>query len=387
LADAWSSLSRQDQAEALEVAAAQMGRPPHLLEKDTWVVWALSAIYQSTLANSLTFKGGTSLSKVFKVIDRFSEDIDLTYDIREVVPDLLRDGNPIPSSASQAKKITDQVRARLPLWIESQVRPVLAAALERDGLQASLAVAGDANDKLVLTYVPIKAGNGYAAPTVQLEFGARATGEPHQFHSVTCDMAAALAELVFPQARPLVMSAERTFWEKATATHVYCKQGRLRGERYSRHWYDLAAMSQSGHAQAAIANVALAQDVAKHKSMFFAEKDAQKKGIDYRQAVGPDIQIVPTGAALTALENDYAAMLDDGLLSLHQPRFKEVMETCSELQTRIRGCPVGESVWQSRVIARPQAAAIHKWRSCTALSWTASYLAVTGMDCFVPRSD
>lgn len=337
MAEAWASLSRQDQAEALEVAAAQMGRPPHLLEKDIWVVWALSAIYESTLANTLTFKGGTSLSKVYKIIDRFSEDIDLTYDIREVVPDLLRDGNPIPASASQAKKITDQVRARLPLWIESQVRPVLAAALERDGLQARLSVAGDAKDKLVLAYVPIKSGSGYSSPTVQLEFGARATGEPHQFYGVTCDMAEAISELVFPQARPLVMSAERTFWEKATATHVYCKQGRLRGERYSRHWYDLASMSQSGHAQTAMANAALAQDVAMHKSMFFAEKDADKNVIDYQKAVGAQIQIVPTGAALTALENDYAAMLDDGLLSHHQPSFKEVMDTCSELQTRIRG--------------------------------------------------
>jgi hypothetical protein len=104
LADSWLTLSREDQAEALEVASAQTGRPPHLLEKDIWVVWTLSAIYESALAEKLTFKGGTSLSKVYKIIDRFSEDIDLTCDIREVVPELLRNGNPIPDSPSQAKK-------------------------------------------------------------------------------------------------------------------------------------------------------------------------------------------------------------------------------------------------------------------------------------------
>jgi hypothetical protein len=60
---------------------------------------------------------------VYKVIDRFSEDIDLTYDIRELVPDLLRDGNPIPASASQEKKITSAVRSRLPQWIEQTVKP------------------------------------------------------------------------------------------------------------------------------------------------------------------------------------------------------------------------------------------------------------------------
>jgi hypothetical protein len=104
VAEPWFSLSRADRAEALEVAAAATGRPPHLLEKDIWVVWTLSAIYTSALAEKLTFKGGTSLSKVYKIIDRFSEDVDLTYDIREVVPDLLRDGNPIPPLQARAKK-------------------------------------------------------------------------------------------------------------------------------------------------------------------------------------------------------------------------------------------------------------------------------------------
>ena len=85
--ESWFELSSADQSEALEVAAGRSGRPAHLLEKDIWVVWALSAIYDSPLGDSLTFKGGTSLSKVYKVIDRFSEDIDLTYDIRELVTD------------------------------------------------------------------------------------------------------------------------------------------------------------------------------------------------------------------------------------------------------------------------------------------------------------
>jgi len=100
--ESWFELSLADRSEALEVAAARSGRPAHLLEKDIWVVWALSAIYASPLGDTLTFKGGTSLSKVYKVIDRFSEDIDLTYDIRELVPDLLRDGNPIPTRQSFA---------------------------------------------------------------------------------------------------------------------------------------------------------------------------------------------------------------------------------------------------------------------------------------------
>ncbi|MFM6990467.1 MAG: nucleotidyl transferase AbiEii/AbiGii toxin family protein [Rhodoferax sp.] len=335
MADSWFTLSREDQAEALEVAAAQTGRPPHLLEKDIWVVWTLSAIYESALAEKLTFKGGTSLSKVYKIIDRFSEDIDLTYDIREVVPDLLRDGNPIPASASQAKKITDRVRDRLPQWIEGEVLPILRSALERDGLQASLSLAGNEKEKLILAYEPIKVGTGYAASTIQLEFGGRATGEPHQRHAVACDMEPAINGIVFPTAQPLVMAAERTFWEKATAAHVYCRQGRLRGERYSRHWYDLAAMANSGHAQTAIDDLELARAVAEHKSMFFAEKDVEKNPIDYKAAVNAEIQIIPEGGALEALKTDYAAMLEDGLLSAHQPSFDEVISSCTQLQNHI----------------------------------------------------
>lgn len=335
MADSWFALSRKDQAEALEVAAAQTGRPPHLLEKDIWVVWTLSAIYGSALANKLTFKGGTSLSKVYKVIDRFSEDIDLTYDIREVVPDLLRDGNPIPVSSSQAKKITDQVRDRLPRWIDGEVLTVLRSAFQRDGLQATLTLAGKEKEKLILSYEPIRAGSGYTAPTIQLEFGGRATGEPHYRHTVACDMAPVISGIEFPTAQPLVMAAERTFWEKATAAHVYCRQHRLRGERYSRHWYDLAALSHSGHAQAAISDKRLAYAVAEHKSMFFAEKDFDKKSIDYKAAIHGEIQIVPDGGPLAVLEKDYAAMLEDGLLSKNQPSFHEIISVCTELQSRI----------------------------------------------------
>lgn len=335
MAESWFALSRKDQTEALEVAAAQTGRPPHLLEKDIWVVWTLSAIYGSSLADKLTFKGGTSLSKVYKIIDRFSEDIDLTYDIREVVPELLRDGNPIPATPSQAKKITDRVRDRLPQWIEGEVIPVLQSEIQREEINATLTLAGNEKEKLILSYEPIRLGTGYVSPSIQLEFGGRATGEPHHRHTVTCDIAPAINGVKFPTAQPLAMDAERTFWEKATATHVYCRQHRLRGERYSRHWYDLAAMAQSGHAQTAIADKQLAYAVAEHKAMFFAEKDAEKNQIDYKTAISTELQIVPKGVALDALQKDYDAMLEDGLLSNHQPSFEEIMTVCTELQSRI----------------------------------------------------
>jgi hypothetical protein len=148
--------------------------------------------------------------------------------------------------------------AALIRWIKGEVIPILLGVLKRDGLQANLFLAGSENEQLVLDYEPVKVGSGYAASAIQLEFGSRATGEPHERHSITCDLAPIIDEVSFPTARPLVMAIERTFWEKATAAH-----------------------------------------------------------------------------ALAAIERDYAAMLEDGLLSTHQPSFEEVIGTCAELESRI----------------------------------------------------
>lgn len=335
MAESWFSLSREDQVEALEFAAARTGRPAHLLEKDIWVGWVLSAIYESDLASKLTFKGGTSLSKVYRIIDRFSEDVDLTYDIRELVADLLKQGNPIPDSASQEKKISGAIRHRLPDWIAATVRPVIAAALEKAGLEANLTLAGKDQDKLILAYPAVKTGTGYSAPTIQLEFGARATGEPHHVQPVVCDIAPEIEDITFPVALPLVMAAERTFWEKATAAHVYCLQGRLRGERYSRHWSDLAAIAKTSHFAAACADRALARAVAEHKSVFFVEKDATGNKIDYFATTSGQLQLIPAGESLAALKADYAAMLEDGLLALNQPSFADIIEQCRAIQDEV----------------------------------------------------
>jgi len=103
--EAFLGLPPGDQREALEVASDRSGRPMHLLEKDVWVVWALGAVFDSAFGNHLAFKGGTSLSKVYRVIQRFSEDIDLTLDVRYLLGDygtMTPDG--MPPSKNQAGK-------------------------------------------------------------------------------------------------------------------------------------------------------------------------------------------------------------------------------------------------------------------------------------------
>lgn len=335
MAEYFFDLSEQDQREALEYARAETGRPAHLLEKDIWVVWALRILFESPLSADLTFKGGTSLSKVYKIIDRFSEDIDLTYDIRKLIPDLIGEGGDLPASRSQAGKWTKAVRNRLPEWITQNVQPVIQAALTRDRPDARLELDGQDNDKLFLHYPALAQGTGYVAPVVTLEFGGRATGEPHEVFQVNCDIAEHLPEVSFPTASPLVMSVARTFWEKATAAHVFCAQGRIRRERYARHWHDLAAIARSHHFATVMEDLSVAAAVARHKSHFFIEKDIDGRVIDYAVATSGHLKIVPEGEARAALAKDYAAMLDDEVMVGNAPSFDDLLKTCADLETTV----------------------------------------------------
>jgi hypothetical protein len=298
------------------------------------VVWTLGALFDSPLAHDLTFKGGTSLSKAYKVIDRFSEDIDLTYDIRKLIGDLVGSEGFLPTSRSQANKWTKAARDRLPDWIATSVQPVLEAALARAQLDAKLEIGGTDKDKLLLHYPAIKYGTGYVPPVVTLEFGGRATGEPHQILPITCDMDGHVENVSFPTASPLVMSVARTFWEKATAAHVYCAQGRIRCERYARHWHDLAAIGRSPYFLGAISDRTVATAVAQHKSCFFAEKDAGGGVIDYLPTATGHLKIVPFGEARAALAADYANMLADAVMVGDALPFDQLMEACGDVETR-----------------------------------------------------
>lgn len=327
------SLPDRDKIDALETAASKLGRPADLLEKDIWVVWVLNALFDSALGESLVFKGGTSLSKVYKAIDRFSEDVDVTYDIRKIIPDLIGDARkPYPSNRSQAKKWTAAVQDRLAGWVKDEVIPLLEGKLKSEKIDAVIHLNGD---NLYIDYVAVRSGTGYVRPTILLEFGARSTGEPAEYHTVTCDVAAALDGLILPKAQPRVMSAERTFWEKATAIHAYCLRGTFRGgDRYARHWYDLDCLDEIGIAENSLKNRTLAYDVAEHKQYFFRETDNDGNIIDYQAAVDGSLCLLPTGEPLTALEKDYGKMIEAGLLQSDVISFNDLMNRLSALQDR-----------------------------------------------------
>lgn len=332
MAEAFLTLSAGDRREALAVAADQSGRPLHLLEKDVWVVWTLATLFGSDLGQHLVFKGGTSLSKAYHVIWRFSEDVDLTYDIRAIAPDLVgENGEALPKNRSEEKRWSKAVRHRLPEWVSGTVQPLLAGAIKAQSLPAALRVEGD---KLFVDYEATSAGSGYVAPSVMLEFGARSTGEPASPRDVVCDAAGLIEGVEFPTARPRVMHAERTFWEKATAMHVFCLQERLRGERFARHWHDVVRLDDAGIANAALADRGLVNAVARHKSMFFVEKAADGEVIDYVAAVGGKLILAPSGEAREALATDYARMVEDGLLLEDAEPFEKLIERCADIAER-----------------------------------------------------
>ncbi len=296
------------------------------------MVWALSTLYAAPLGEHLVFKGGTSLSKAYQVIHRFSEDVDLTYDIRAIAPDLVgENGEALPKTRSEEKRWSSEVRRRLPEWVAAAVQPVIADALVTEGLAATIRVEGD---RLFIDYGPTATGSGYVAPSVMLEFGARSTGEPASLREVVCDASGLVDDLIFPTARPRVMHAERTFWEKATAIHVFCHQERLRGDRFARHWHDVSRLDDAGLADAAFADRELANAVARHKSMFFAEKAADRTPIDYGAAVNGGLQLVPAGDGAKALEDDYARMVEDGLLFDDAEPFAVLIKRCADIADR-----------------------------------------------------
>lgn len=320
------------------MVALRSGRQAHLLEKDIWVVQTLSALIGTPFGADLTFKGGTSLSKIYDAIRRFSEDLDITYDIRAIAPDLVADGNVagyidvIPTSRSMESRWTKKIKKRLSDWVANKALPAVESNMAQAGWPARLR---PEKDCIFVSYEPLCPGYGFVKPEVKVEFGAHSTGEPHEEHLCKCDAADYMPGIAFPTVQLSVMSVERTFWEKATAIHVFCRRQHNQGERLSRHWYDLVRLDDAGYADKALANYSIAQSVACHKSVFFRAKDASGNQIDYWDAVSRGgLQLVPAGMAYQVLSDDYDQMLSDGMIFDNAERFDSLMERCTDLQER-----------------------------------------------------
>ena len=327
------SLSLDDKSYALNFAADRSGRRADLLEKDVWVVEILRVLVEASFGGHLTFKGGTSLAKAWRAVRRFSEDIDITYDIRAFAPDLAggADDEALPPTRSHEQRRTKAIRDRLATWVREQALPTVEAGLARDGHTARVRAEGE---RLHVGYDPSLEDYGFVRPEALVDFGARSTGEPRETRTIGCDAADFLPDLSFPEARPAVMLAERIFREKATSMHVFRLRQCGRGDRLSRHWDDVVRLDEAGIVGKALADRALALAVARHKAVFFREKDAVGAWVDYEAAVSDGLRLVPTGLALDSLADDYADMLANGLLPDDGESFEVLMERCADIEVR-----------------------------------------------------
>ena len=208
--------------------AANSGRSGVILEKDIWVCWVLLALFSMPDPHPMAFKGGTSLSKVYGIIERFFEDVDITLDYRA-----FNDGfDPFADVASrnQIGLFSERLKALVARYIRDVVGPGLHAAAERLAANGRHEIhIGDDGETIGFAYPSaVEEPDGYVRSEVLLEFGGRNVIDPHEQHTIVPDIAALASKLDYPAGTVTVLSPARTFWEKATLIHVECRRRRLR---------------------------------------------------------------------------------------------------------------------------------------------------------------
>lgn len=332
MARAYLDLPEADQKDILQAAAAALGRQATVLEKDIWVCWVLQTLFSMPDAHPMAFKGGTSLSKVYGAIDRFSEDIDLTLDYRHFEGSF----DPFAEGASnnKVKKLSNQLKRLVKEYTNGTVVPFLRAELDKlPGAERHAIEVDETGEKVWVSFPSVvEEADDYLKSQVLIEYGGRNVIDPNEHHTIRPDVAAFTEELDYPTGEVVVLSPERTFWEKATLIHAECHRGPLKknAERLSRHWYDLVMLSRHVSGRAAIGNRTLFEDVVRHKQVFFKAGYA-----NYDACLERQLRLLPQGGALDELRVDYTKMIEAGLMYQAPPAFEEIVESIAELQRDI----------------------------------------------------
>jgi hypothetical protein len=322
-----------ERADVLQSVAPAAGLTPLVLEKDIWVCWALQAVFDMPNRLPLAFKGGTSLSKVFGAIKRFSEDIDLTIDYTA----LSGAEDPLAKEMSRTAiaRLTDKLRAAVAEHVNGVVAPYLAqVAREHLTLDLRIEVSDDGEQVRIRYPSPFATEHSYLRDSVLLEFGGRNTTLPNEPHRIVPYAAAHVSSLEFPTASVVVLSPKRSFWEKATLIHSEChrplREGGIGSERISRHWSDLAHMAQHEIGAAALKDRELLAHVVKLKGIFFRSGFA-----NYPACLEREFRLIPDEALRQILERDYAAMIREGMFLEQPPPFATILEQLGVLESAL----------------------------------------------------
>lgn len=322
-------ISREEQRALIVLAEERLGLPDYIIEKDLWLCWVLEQLFMLPL--KMAFKGGTSLSKVYGLISRFSEDVDITIDYRNFVDEI--DFEHV--SRSQVKKISKDLKAELKILAETKILTHLkersASVFSKGMVDIKLSEDGEC---LRFYYPSLKTREfGYLRDHVLIEFGIRNSSEPFEDHNVHSYLAEVIdGSISLPNPNIKVLSPIRTFWEKATLIHVECNRKRLTEspERLSRHWYDLHMLNKSWVGEKALIEKQILEDVVDHKTAFFNASYAH-----YDRCLRGEFRLIPDVEDRSSLEKDYKEMVAAGMFHKGYPSFDELIETLQRLEGKL----------------------------------------------------
>jgi hypothetical protein len=314
--------------QAFRKAGEQLGLPARIVEKDFWVCWLLRELFSlQEWGPRLTFKGGTSLSKGWKLIDRFSEDVDVVIDRAF----LGFSGDTLNSK--RLKKLrevcSDRVRNSLKPGLDKHLADRLPG-----GPNWKLESAGPEVDPdlqtLLFTYPAECAEAGrYVEPAVRIELGARSETEPVESPKIQTCLAEALPKLLPADSFSVrTLAPRRTFWEKAMLLHeeTWRPPGRPRKPRMSRHYYDLWCLIRKGVAAEAVQDRGLFERVAAHRKVFF-----RYSWMDYATLSKGRLRISPLPEQEAEWRRDYEAMRGE-MFFRDPPAFDEVLGVVGDFE-------------------------------------------------------
>lgn len=336
---AFARLPREERALALEEGASRLGISPVILEKDFWVCWVLKLIFDHPeIGPHVVFKGGTALSKVFGVISRFSEDVDLGLSPARLgfSEDDLNEAPSATQRQKQMRVLGDACARHVEQELGPNLEEAIAAALRAGANPGrSLTYEFDAavsSPDLVFAYPSATAlAGGYIRKSVKLEFGSLTNQRPVGSHEIRPFLFGAFADAYDDfSASVVALEVERTFWEKATILHAEYHRpvDRPGRERFARHYADFAALWKHPSRSIALAQLELLEDVARHKSRFFASGWAH-----YDTARPGSLKLYPPAHRLGELRLDYEKMRP--MFLFEPPTFEEMLAHLAEAEREI----------------------------------------------------
>ncbi len=305
------NLTPAQRAELFNAAAQKLGIGPVALEKDFWVCWTLRELFALPgISEHLIFKGGTSLSKVWRAIQRFSEDIDVSLSKEWL--GFGGDQNPElqDSRKKQGRKLEELAAAcaeKVRVGLLPALQTQATAALGADGW--TMTISAQDPQELLFRYpssLPAMPGTEYIEREVKIECGARSDRWPADDRTILPYVAEAYPDAINDAMVPVrVLSIERTFWEKATILHAEAHRpaDKATPGKFSRHYADLAALADHADSAGAIARDDLRARVVEHKQVFFAASWAK-----YETAVPGTFMLLPSEERLARLAADYREM-------------------------------------------------------------------------------